>query len=108
MHADSSEIDALALNFIAGVGSITQRNLSDYYRTPKAVIEASRDELQQTRGVGKVLSAKIIAGRSEAYQRAEQELLFAEKHQIKIYSYTDKSYPKRLRECPDAPMVFYY
>src|SRR5690606_19418952 len=86
----------------------TQRNLIDYFGSPKAVIEASRDELQQTSGVGKVLSAKIIAGRSEAYQRAEQELLFAEKHQIKIYSYTDKSYPKRLRECPDAPMVFYY
>ncbi|WP_118193121.1 DNA-processing protein DprA [Albibacterium indicum] len=108
MHVNSSELDALALDFIAGVGSITQRNLIDYFGSPKAVIEASADELQQISGVGKVLSAKIIAGKSEAYKRAEKELLFVEKHQIKIYSYTDKSYPKRLRECPDAPMVFYY
>src|SRR5699024_59446 len=50
----------------------------------------------------------ILAGKSEAYERAEKELLFTEKHQIKIVTYTDPFYPKRLRECPDAPMVFYY
>lgn len=108
MQADSSLIDALALNFLAGVGSITQRNLIDFFGSPKAVIEASQNELQQINGVGKVISAKIIVGKTEAYKRAEKELRFAEKHQIKIVAYGDPSYPKRLQECPDAPMVFYY
>lgn len=108
MQAESSEIDALALSFIAGVGSVTQRNLIDYFGSPKAVIDASQDELQQISGIGKVLSSNILTGKSDAYRRAEKELLFAEKHQIKIVTYTDRAYPRRLRECADAPMVFYY
>lgn len=108
MQADSSLIDALALNFIAGLGSITQRNLIDFFGSPKAVIDASQNELQQISGVGKVISANILSGKSEAYRKAEKEILFAEKHQIKIVAYSDKSYPRRLRECADAPMVFYY
>ena len=40
-------------------------------------------------------------------ERAEQELEFAAKHKIKIYTYTDEEFPYRLSECPDAPLVLY-
>lgn len=44
---------------------------------------------------------------TEALQKAEKELEFIDKHQIKVYYYQDDNYPIRLRECPDAPVLLY-
>lgn len=108
MAVDSSLVDALALNFIPGVGIITQRNLVNHFGSPKAVIEASSGELQSISGVGKKISAKILAEKSTAYERAEREIEFADKHQIKILPFSDDQYPRRLKQCADAPMLIYY
>jgi DNA processing protein len=40
--------------------------------------------------------------------RAEQELAFIEKHHIQALCLDDDRYPRRLGECPDAPIVLYY
>lgn len=40
--------------------------------------------------------------------RAEQELLFDQKHAISVLCFNDTGYPQRLRECADAPLVLYY
>ena len=40
--------------------------------------------------------------------RAEQELRFIEKHNIKVLRQGNEGYPQRLDECPDAPIVLYY
>lgn len=108
MSVDSSLIDALALNFIRGVGTITQRNLVNHFGSPKAVIEASAGKLQELSGVGKKISAQISAGKTLAYDLAEKEIEFARKHQIKILPFSDSQYPRRLKQCADAPMLIYY
>lgn len=43
----------------------------------------------------------------ETMQRAEKEALFIEKHHIQTYFYQDPTYPYRLRQCVDAPLVLY-
>lgn len=108
MAVDSSLVDALALNFISGVGVITQRNLIDHFGSPKAVIEASSGELQSISGVGKRISSKILNEKSAAYERAEKEIVFADRHQIRILPFSDDAYPRRLKQCADAPMLIYY
>lgn len=40
--------------------------------------------------------------------RAEEELLFDQKHGIQPLAFSDPGYPTRLRECDDAPLVLYY
>ena len=45
---------------------------------------------------------------SEALQRAEAELNYVEKHDIRVLTPADGGYPARLRECDDAPLVVYY
>src|SRR5690606_13766939 len=57
---------------------------------------------------GKKISAQISDGKSVAYERAEQEIEFAKKHQINILPFSDDKYPRRLKLCGDAPMVLYY
>jgi len=45
---------------------------------------------------------------SLALSRADQELSFTEKHGIRILLLDHDGYPRRLAECPDAPIALYY
>ncbi|MFP4489515.1 MAG: DNA-processing protein DprA, partial [Bacteroidales bacterium] len=40
--------------------------------------------------------------------KASKELDYIHKHGIKIKCYNDKDYPRRLKECPDAPLIIYH
>ena len=44
----------------------------------------------------------------EAFKRAEEELLFAERNNIQCITYNDEQYPSRLKECQDAPLALFY
>ena len=44
----------------------------------------------------------------EPMKRAEFELQFMQEHQIRGLTLGDADYPRRLTECPDAPIVLYY
>lgn len=43
----------------------------------------------------------------EARAKAEKELEFIEKNNINVHFYLDDQYPKRLKQCIDAPVVLY-
>ena len=45
---------------------------------------------------------------SLALARAEQEMVFIEKHHLQVLCHGDSRYPQRLAECADAPIVLYY
>lgn len=44
----------------------------------------------------------------EALRRAEAEMAFVERSGIRVLTMGDGDYPRRLRECEDAPVVLYY
>ena len=48
-----------------------------------------------------------LPGKSAAWQRAQQELEFVDKHHIATYFLHDSDYPQRLAQCPDAPVLLY-
>ncbi len=50
----------------------------------------------------------VLKDWSEAMKRAEVELSFMEAHNIQALTLNDPSYPQRLKECQDAPIVLYY
>lgn len=52
--------------------------------------------------------AATLAVWDEALQRAEAEMAFAARHGITVLTPASDGYPRRLRECADAPMVLYY
>lgn len=108
MKAAHSRLHDLALNFTPGVGSVTLRNLVNYFGSSQAVLEASEEQLRQVDGIGIKLSAAIAANRNIAYERADEEIAFAAKHQVQLLTFSDAVYPRRLKECYDAPAVLYY
>lgn len=45
---------------------------------------------------------------SEALEKADAEVAFTKKHNIRILQIGQPEYPQRLNECVDAPLVLYY
>lgn len=50
----------------------------------------------------------VFSSMPEALKRAEEEVQFCEKHNIKVLAFDGNDYPQRLKNCDDAPLVLYY
>ena len=100
------QIYASALTRIPGIGNIALCNLVKQAGSATAIFQHRKELSQLVPGV----SDKLIKALDcpEAFKRAEEELVFAEKNQIQCLTFNDKDYPDRLRECDDAPIVLYY
>lgn len=100
------QIYQVGLTMINGVGDILARQLLQVFGEAEAIFTEKRSHLEKVPGIGRTIAAEIQ--RPDVLQRAEKEVLFAEKNQISLHFLTDPDYPARLIECPDAPVLFYY
>ena len=100
------QIYTLALTRIPGIGLIGACNLVRTLGSASAIFQ-HRKELKE---LIPEVSDKLIKTLDcpEAFRRAEEELLFAEKNQIQCITLNDASYPFRLKECEDAPIALFY
>ena len=95
----------IALSMIPGIGCLTARNLLAYFGNGEAVFKASESVLQKVAGIGQILSANIK--NADVLNRAAREIEFANKYSIDIFSINSESYPKKLKQCTDAPLVLF-
>lgn len=96
----------IALTLINGVGNSIARNLITYLGSEEAVFHEKKNVLLKIPGIGDTLASAIIS-RGDALERAEKEIEFIVKNKLEVHYYTDSTYPFRLRECPDAPLLLY-
>ncbi|HEY1023680.1 MAG TPA: DNA-processing protein DprA [Sphingobacteriaceae bacterium] len=96
----------IALTFIPKVGDITARVLVTHFGSAEDVFSAKKKDLKGIPGIGDRTAAGILNHHS--FERAEQELKFIEKYKIQALSFYHESYPKRLRNCFDAPFLIYF
>ncbi len=97
----------LALTRMTGFNFQTALQLYRQLGGGQAVYEHRHDLLD----VMPDCSPRLVAALQDwdlALVRAEQELAFIEKHQIKVLLLGQPDYPQRLSECPDAPIVLFY
>lgn len=106
--SEDKRIYLIALSLLKGAGNILARHLLQYFGEAEALFTEKRQRLEKIPGIGRVTSEKIINSRTDALKRAEQELAFIEKNKIRLFSIPEEDYPLRLRECQDAPVVFYF
>jgi DNA processing protein len=97
---------SIALSQIKGVGNTNAKILISYTGSAEQVFKEPESRLQRINGVGPKLAA-AFKEKKEAFERAEQEMLFIEKQQIQALLYYDKQYPKRLLNCSDAPLILF-
>jgi DNA processing protein len=98
----------IALTLLNGVGCVLARHLLQFFGSAEAIFSANRKSLEKVPGIGVFTAEQIEISKSEALKRADKELLFADKNKIRIFTMLDSDYPQRLKECPDAPLTFYY
>lgn len=101
-----SNLHKVALTFIKSIGPVTAKNLLAYCGSAEAVFSAKRKQLLQIPGIGEKTIDAIL--NTNALERAAEELRFIEKHGIEILFFSDDNYPKRLKNCFDAPILLYF
>jgi DNA processing protein len=95
----------IAITLIEGVGDVIARQLISYCGSVEAVFQEKKKSLLKIPDIGPKTAQAIVSFKD--FGRAEKELAFAKKHGIKIHFFTDPSYPSRLRNCHDAPLLLY-
>ena len=101
-----SLLHQIALTLIPGVGSVNSRLLLKHFGSAEDLFKAKKSQLLAIPGIGEKTAQSIL--QHDFFKRAEQELDFVEKYKIRTFFYTSEDYPKRLKNCFDAPVLLYY
>jgi DNA processing protein len=96
----------IAITLIKGIGNALAKNLIAYVGSEEGIFKENKAVLAKIPGIGKVLSNEIST--QDVLQRAEKEVEFILKNKLSFAYYTQKEYPYRLKECPDAPIMLYW
>jgi DNA processing protein len=96
----------IALLMIEGVGDKIARNLISYCGDPEAVFREKRAALEKIPEIGKITARSIRSFRE--FDRADKECEFINRNRIQTYCYLEGRYPRRLKHCPDSPVLLYY
>jgi DNA processing protein len=101
-----SLLHQIALTFIPGVGAVNSRLLLKHFGSAGDVFQAKKPQLLAIPGIGEKTAQSIL--QHDFFERAEKELNFIEKYKIQTFFYNSDEYPKRLKNCYDAPVLLYY
>jgi DNA processing protein len=96
----------IGISLIPMVGPKTARSLISYCGGVKEVFEAGRKELLRIPGIGEKTAQSILS--QNVLLTAEREIAFMEEHGIQPLFYLDKSFPTRLKNLPDSPLLLFY
>ena len=100
-----SLLHRVALTFIKNIGPALAKSMLFHFGDEEHVFKASKAKLTQVSGIGEKRYLDINF--KAALERAEEELNYIEKNDIKPIFYTDPEYPKRLKNCIDGPILLY-
>ncbi len=102
--AETHLLEWLALSLTPGLGPTRGRKLVEYFGGPEAVFRASLTELEGT-GIQAVSAQSLATGKSE--ELAREEIARAAAAGVTVISGDDPSYPPRLKEIYDPPLILY-
>ena len=95
----------IALTLLHGIGPKKAGLMISKLGGVQAVFQEKLTVIQGETGIGKELLKNI--NRENALLEAEKQLEFIFKNNIQTHFYLDSNYPRRLRQCADAPYLLY-
>ena len=95
-------LEWLAISLTPGLGPTKARRLVEHFGTPEAVFRASLTELEST-GIPAVSAQSLATGKSA--ELAREEIATAAAAGVTMLSMDDPSYPPRLKEIYDPPLI---
>lgn len=96
----------ISLTLIPGIGDIVGKKLIAYCGGVEAVFKENRAALMRIPGIGSSTVNSIIS--QKVMHKADTEMDFIKKNNIKALFYTNPDYPARLLNCEDGPLLLYY
>lgn len=106
LQSSCSELQyQIALTMAPAIGPISARKLIKEAGSASAVFGLKRSALERIPGIGPHMSGSLLS--SSLLEKAAREMEFLERYQISARFLNDPEYPRRLKECPDAPIVLY-
>lgn len=100
-----SLLHQIALTNLKNIGATLSKIIVAYFGDAEKVFAGNEKRLMKVPGIGEKTVAQLNF--AEALRKAEAEMKFIEKHNIDVFLYTDPRYPKRLKNCNDAPLLLY-
>lgn len=96
----------LALNRVEGCGRSAVKEMLRCSGTARNVFE--KPELWQKRLNGRHTKRLKVVLDDSIRRAVDEEIRLLERHNIGVCHYLDAGYPRRLRRCVDAPILYYY
>ena len=95
----------LALQSIVGIGPIKAKKLLNYFGGARELFQANKNDIKRINGLG----IHILKQMNDAaiFAKAEKEMRFIEANSIVALTQNHKSYPAKLKHCPDAPLILF-
>ena len=108
MLTRQEKIYTMALTRIPRLGLRNSLLLYNALGSAQSIADNRKDLTAVVPEATEKLSKIILDGWDKAVERAEHEIDFLERHSVDCLCFNDDSYPQRLRNCDDAPLVIYY
>lgn len=96
----------IGISLIPGIGDINGKKLVAYCGGAEAVFKEKKKNLLKIPGIGVSTVDSIIS--QKVLERAEEEIKFIERYNIKPLFFTEKEYPQRLKHCIDGPLLLFF
>jgi len=103
---ESDVLYQIALTLVPGIGPVNGKNLVSYCGSAEAVFKTPNTKLIKIPGIGKK-TAQTISNADDIFDKAQKEIEFINQHHINTLFYAQKSYPYRLKQCADGPLLLY-
>ncbi len=100
-----SLLHQIALTNLKNIGPALSKAMIAYFGDVEKIFSAGVGRMLRVPGMGEKRIATLNF--EEALRKAEQEVAFVEKNKVDVLFYTDPRYPKRLKNCNDAPLLLY-
>jgi DNA processing protein len=95
----------IALSFLVGIGPRKAARLLSTLGSAEAIFLESLKTIHAKTGIPKDLLRGI--NRDAALAHAAHHVNYIQKHNIASYFYLDAEYPRRLKQCSDAPILLF-
>ena len=96
-------VHTIALCLVPGIGSITAKKLLLAYNSPQKIFKL----LPQLKLPFVKPEDTRIKCLNDYINRAQQELKFMQRSNIEAVMFNENSFPHRLKNCEDSPIVLY-
>lgn len=95
----------IAITFLKGIGPKKASQLISRLSSVDAIFEESIQDIHELTKVP--ISVLFQMDRVQAIEQAKKQVEFIEKNHLKTHFYLDANYPRRLKQCSDAPLLLY-